>query len=199
MTNPPEGSEQGSGPGPEHGYPSQPVQPPYGWQQPPPYGQQPSYGHQALYGGQQPYGAQPPSYGQQQPQYGQPPQYVQPGPYAHPAYGPYGPQYVQPRKKSQTGLIVGLVVLALAIVAAAVLIPTALSYKVLDPSAVQRDVAAQFQQRDGVRISLSCPQRMKVTSGAAYQCTGTTAQGDKVTLTIRIVDESTAAYTWSER
>lgn len=181
MTNPPEGSRQ------------------YG---PPPYGQQPSYGQQPPYAGQPTYGAQPPygpPYGYPGP-YGQHPQYGQPGPYAQPPYGPYGPQYAPPQqKKSHTGLIVGLVVLALAIVAAAVLIPTALSYTVLDPSAVQRDVAAQIEQRDGVKISLSCPQRMKVTTGATYQCTGTTAQGDKVSVTIRIVDAGSAAYTWSAR
>lgn len=177
MTNPPEDSRPGSEPGAEHAQPSQPASQ-YGAPQ---YGQQPTYPQQPQYG--QPYGQQP--YGQQ--------------PYGQPPYGTYPAQYGGPAKKSRTGLIVGLAVAALVIVAAAVLIPTALSYKVLDRGAVQRDVATQFQQRDGVKIDLTCPQRMKVSTGATYTCTGTTSQGEKVTLHIRITDENSAAYTWSER
>ena len=175
--------------------------PPEGWQpeqeQPysgPPSGQQPYFGQPAPYGQQPPYG-QP--YGPTTP-YGQP-QYRQTAPYGQQPYGPYAPQFTPPPRKSRSGLIVGVLVLALAIVAAAVLIPKALSYQVLDPSAVQRDVAAQFEQREGVKVNLSCPQRMKVSNGATYQCSGTTAQGDKVTVDIRIVDQGTAAYTWSPR
>lgn len=176
--------------------------PPEGWQpeqaQPnagPPYGQQP-YGQQVPYAPPPQYGQQP--YYPQQAQYGQQP-YGHPGWYAQQPYGPYAPQYAPPAKKSHSGLIVGLVVLALAIVAAAVLVPKALSYQVLDPGAVQRDVAAQYEQHEGVQVTLTCPQRMKVSDGATYQCSGTTARGDKVTVDIRIVDQSTAAYTWSPR
>ncbi|WP_280184145.1 hypothetical protein [Nocardia cyriacigeorgica] len=76
----------------------------------PPHGQQPPYGQQLPYG-QQPYGQQPPPYGQQ-PQYGpQPGQYPPQGGFQQP--GGYPPQ--QPPKK-KTGLIVGLVVLALVVV-----------------------------------------------------------------------------------
>ncbi|MFE3446208.1 hypothetical protein ACFXNW_24540 [Nocardia sp. NPDC059180] len=82
-------------------------QPPHGQQ--PPYGQQPPQGQQPY--GQQPYGQQPPPYGQQ-PQYGQQPgQYPPPGGFQQP--GGYPPQ--QPPKK-KTGLIIGLVVLALVVI-----------------------------------------------------------------------------------
>jgi hypothetical protein len=39
---------------------------------------------------------------------------------------------------------------------------------------------------------------MKVESGATYQCTGTTADGEDVLLHIAITDEDSAAYTWTE-
>lgn len=84
-------------------------QPPYG---PPPggpgYGQQPPYGQQPGYG-QQPYGAPAPGYGPQQP-YGQQPYGQQP--YGQqPGYG----APVPPPKKSNTGLIVGIAVLAVVV------------------------------------------------------------------------------------
>ena len=39
---------------------------------------------------------------------------------------------------------------------------------------------------------------MEVTAGATYECTGTTAAGEEVTLQIAITDEDSAAYTWTE-
>jgi hypothetical protein len=69
---------------------------------------------------------------------------------------------------------------------------------VLDPTAVERDVAAQFEEREGVAVELSCPGEMTVESGSSYECTGTTADGEDVTLQIRIEDEDSAAYTWTE-
>lgn len=176
---------------------------PYG--QPPPYGP-PQYGQPPPYGPPQ-YGAPgagtygPPPYGQ--PPYGPPP-YGQP-PYGPPPFGqsPYGPPGGAPAgappRKSRTGLILALSAAALVVIAAAVVLPLTLGGKVLDRAAVQRDVAAQFEQRDGVKIDLLCPQRMKVTTGATYRCTGTTARGERVTLTIRIANADTNAYTWSER
>lgn len=180
----------------------------------PPYGQ-PQYGHQPGYG-------QPPAqpgYGQQpaQPQYGQPqqqPQYGQPG-YGQPAQPQYGqpqqaygqpPQYGQPGygqgygaapKKSKTGLIVGLGALVVLVAVGVVLLLT-LGPTVLDASAAERDVAAQFEQRHGVAVELTCPEDMEVDAGATYECTGTTADGEEVTLQISISDAENAAYTWTE-
>jgi hypothetical protein len=123
--NPPPG--QGGG-APYGGVPGQ-GQPGYG-QQP---GGQPGYGQQP--GGQPGYGPQPggqPGYGPQpggQPQYGQP-QYGQPGPYGQPPYPP---------RKSNTGLIVGLVGGAMALVVLLVVVGVVLAssgkeYQVTTPS-----------------------------------------------------------------
>ena len=192
MTYPPQGGSQPGMPGPY-------VQPgqPYGQPQPGGYGQPGQYGQPGPYGPpQQPgqYGPPGPPYGQPQPgQYGQP--YGQP-------YGgtPYGQQPYGPPKKSRTGLVVGLVVLAVVVIAAAILLPILLSSTRLDPSATARDVAQQFEQREGVAVDLSCEDDMTVDNGATYACRGTTADGEDVTLTITITDEDAhpPTYTWSE-
>ena len=66
------------------------------------------------------------------------------------------------------------------------------------PAAVERDVAAQFQEREGVSVELDCGDDMEVIEGATYECDGTTADGESVTLRIAITDEKSAAYTWTE-
>ncbi|MBM7056147.1 hypothetical protein [Streptomyces durocortorensis] len=116
-------------PGPYGGQPPQGQPGPYG-QQPGPYGTPPPQGQPGYgYPQQAPQGVppqQPNPYGQpQQPQgYGYP-QAQQPGPYGQqpptPPYGgqpPYGAQPPQPKKK--TGLIVGVAVVALAVIAGGV-------------------------------------------------------------------------------
>jgi hypothetical protein len=69
---------------------------------------------------------------------------------------------------------------------------------VLDRSAVERDVAAQFEERAGVGLDLECPATMTVESDAVYQCAGTTADGEEITLEIRITNVVLAEYTWDE-
>ena len=69
---------------------------------------------------------------------------------------------------------------------------------VLDQGAVERDVAAQFQEREGVGIQLTCPADMEVSADATYECTGKTDRGEDVTLQIAITDEESGAYTWTE-
>ena len=86
----------------------------------------------------------------------------------------------------------------LVLIAAVVVLVMTLQSTVLDPAAVERDVAAQFQEREGVAIDLDCPDRMDVVQGATYECTGTTADGESVTLRIAITDANSAAYTWTE-
>ena len=188
MTNPP------------YGQPGQPGQP-YGS---PGYGQpaQPAYGGQPGYGQPAPQYGQPaqPAYGQPaQPAYGQPaPQYGQPG-YGQPQYGAPGPYgYGAPQKKSKAPLIAGLVGLLVVVVAAVLLFVFLGGSTVLDPAAVERDVSAQFQEREGVALQLDCPDDMEVSANATYECTGTTDRGENVTLQIAITDEKTAAYTWTE-
>jgi len=145
----------------------------------------------------QPYG-QPPQYGQPGPAYGQP-QYGQPQ-YGQPQYGqpPYGPPTGAPAQKSKVGLIAAITGITLLVLAGVVVLVLSLQSTVLDPAAVERDVAAQFEEREGVAIELSCPAEMTVESGSSYECTGTTADGEDVTLQIRIEDEDSAAYTWTE-
>jgi hypothetical protein len=69
---------------------------------------------------------------------------------------------------------------------------------VLDRRAVERDVSAQFEQREGVAVDLDCTEGMKVRTGASYECTGVTDDEESVTLRITITDEKSAAYTWTE-
>ena len=179
MTNPPYG-QPGQQPGQPYGQPAQP-----GYGAPPGYGQpaQPAYG-QPAYG-------QPP-----QPAYGQPaaPQYG--GQYGAP--GQYGGGYGQPAKKSKTGLIAGLVALLVLIVGAVLLFVFLGGSTVLDQGAVERDVAAQFQEREGVPVDLTCPADMEVSVDATYECTGRTEAGEDITLQLTITDEENAAYTWTE-
>jgi hypothetical protein len=68
----------------------------------------------------------------------------------------------------------------------------------LGPAVVEADVAAQFEEREGIGITLSCPAVMRVEVGANYQCSGTTAGGEAVTLVIEVTNEESPAYTWNE-
>jgi uncharacterized membrane protein len=103
-----------------------------------------------------------------------------------------------PQQKSRVGLIAAVTAVILVLIAGAVVVALSLSSTVLDRTAVERDVAAQFEEREGVAIDLSCAEEMKVRPGATYECTGTTADGEDVTLRIAITDEESAAYTWTE-
>lgn len=165
----------------------------------------------------------PPQYGQPQfspPQYGQPqygqPQYGQP-PHGQPQYGPpqyerpqyERPQYEQPqygqpgwapvpqRRRSRLPLLLALLLGVLVLAVGAALFLPQLRTPALDPQAVQRDVAEQFQQREGVAVELRCGEGMTVQPGRSYECSGTTADGEPVTITIAITDED-ANYTWAE-
>jgi hypothetical protein len=165
---------------------------------PPAYGQDPRYGPNPQ--------DQPPFYGQPAPPpYGQP--YGPPSQYGPPVYGP--PQYGLPGEpfggpppgppaKSKVGLIAVLTLVALVVIAAAVVLVRTFQSTVLDAASAERDVAAQFQDREGVAIELACPDDMAVRKGATYTCTGTTADGESVTLRLAITDAKTAAYTWTE-
>ena len=217
MTNPPQGSGA-SGPD-EHGadaHASEPQDPDRFATRPAPavepgppapaYGLNPPYGQSAQ---PQPYGK--PSYGQPQQPYGAPPyRPAQPGspgygqgpPYGAPQYGVPGQQYGQPgggaAQKSAVGMIALVTGIALLVIAGVVVLVMSLQSTVLDPAAVERDVAAQFEEREGVALELDCDDDMEVDANATYECTGTTADGESVTLDIAITDEDTAAYTWTE-
>jgi hypothetical protein len=92
-----------------------------------------------------------------------------------------------------------LVAVVATAVAVGVVLAATLRTRVLDRAAVQRDVAAQFQDHEGVAIRLDCADSMPLTTGATYRCRGTTAAGEQVTLLIRVTDARTARYTWFEQ
>jgi len=120
-----------------------------------------------------------------------------PAPYAQPPWQPPLP----PARKRRRGLAAVLIVVGVLTVGVAVLwvrYPTLLGGTVLNRDAVERDVAAQFREREGVAVRLGCPTRMTLTTGAAYSCTGTTDKGETVRLRITITDAQKATYTWSE-
>ena len=204
MTNPPQGGPPGEPgrPQPQQPWPHQQWPPQPGPQQPGP--QQPGpWGPPAPgpYGGQPPYGPPVPQYGQPwggQPGPGQPPYWV-----GQPQYGqqpwaaqpPYGPP--APPRRSRKGLVAGIVVPAVLLLVAVVL-ARLFADTVLDTGAVEEDVAAQFEEVEGVAVDLSCDDEMQVEQGADYECTGTTADGEEVTLRIVITDETDASYTWEE-
>jgi hypothetical protein len=123
-----------------------------------------------------------------------------PSPSGAPGYGPPSGAYGQPEpaRRSRVGLLVAGTAGVLVLVAGGVVLALNLSSTVLDRMAVERDVAAQFEEREGVAIDLSCAEEMKVERDATYECTGTTADGEDVTLQIAITDEDSAAYTWTE-
>lgn len=124
------------------------------------------------------------------PRYG-PPGFAQP-PYPAPGYD------VAPRKR-RTGVIAGVVALVVVVAATVVVLSLTLGTRVLDRSAVQRDVAAQFAQHQGVKVQLRCPGTMTLTKGATYRCRGTTAAGEDVALEIRVTDAAPARYIWLEK
>ncbi|WP_091437923.1 DUF4333 domain-containing protein [Geodermatophilus poikilotrophus] len=187
MTNPPHGDPppgEPRRPQPQQPWPQQPG--PWGPPAPGPYGGQPPQGQPPYWVGQpqpgQPQHGQPP-YGQ--PQHGQPP-------YGQPPYGPPAPQ-----RRSRRALVAGIVVPAVLLLVAVVL-ARVFADTVLDTGRVEDDVAAQFEEIEGVAIDLTCDDEMQVEQGADYECTGTTADGEEVTLRIVITDETDASYTWEE-
>ena len=183
MTNPPHGGPPPGEPGRPGAQPPPWPSQPWGQQPsaPPPWGQQPG-----------PWGPPPPGpYGGQPPWGGQPPPYGPPGP----GQPPYGPPV--PPRRSRRGLVAGIVVPAVLLVVAVVL-ARLLGDTVLDTSAVEEDVAEQFERVEGVAVELTCDDEMQVEQGADYECTGRTADDEEVTLRIVVTDEDTAAYTWEE-
>ena len=204
MTNPPHGDPppgEAGRPQPQQPWPQQPG--PWGSPASGPYGAQPPYGQPQQPGAwgpptPGPYGGQPP-YGQ--PQQGQPPHWVGQPQHGQPQHGqpweqsPYGPP--APQRRSRRGLVAGIVVPAVLLLVAVVL-ARVFADTVLDTSAVEDDVAAQFEEIEGVAIDLTCDDEMQVEQGADYECTGTTADGEEVTLRIVITDETDASYTWEE-
>ena len=149
--------------------------------------------------GPPPFGSLPPGlprYGQPpsgQSSYGQPPS--GPPPCGQAGYGrpPYGQRPGgRPGKALVVGAVAVLALLAIGVVLALTTGPT-----VLSRSAVEQDVAEQFEQREGVAVDLECAEEMPVEAGATYECSGITTDDEEVLLRIEITDED-GRYTWSE-
>ena len=143
------------------------------------------------------------------PQWGRPPQQPwgppqQPQPWGPPSAPPPWsppPAWAAPpparRDRTRTLLIAALVAIALAVAGATALLVYVLSSTILDPAAVERDVARQFEEREGVALELQCDERMIVRPGGDYECEGTSADGEVVELLITVTDRE-GAYTWAE-
>ena len=169
MTNPPQGGQpERSGQPEQFGQQPGPHGPPGGqYGQPGPYGQAGQYGSQ------------------QQSAYGQGPQ---------PAW-PQGWEAAEPPRRRR-GRRSGTLVFLTVIVVGVLVYVFASGTTRLDPSAVERDVAEQFQEREGVALDLRCDEDMTVEDGRSYQCVGTTADDEDVTVTITITGLD-GDYTWS--
>lgn len=201
-----------SGWGPPSAAPGQPTERP-GWGASPRPGQPGPYGPSRY--GQPPQFGPPPQYGPSP--HGQPDQYGQPGGWGPPpggsgrwgGWGPpsgpftegegsrggWGPPAPPARTPSRRPRRLGLVVLAVLLVVAALTLPSPFGSTRLDPAAVERAVAGQFEDREGTALDLSCAEELAVRDGATYACAGRTADGEPVTITITLRGED-GDYTW---
>jgi hypothetical protein len=193
----PGGAYPPSGPLPQqpgYGQPQGPQHQQYG--QPPQWGQQPQYGQQ-------------PGNPQQQPQYGQP-QQEQPGG-AYPQSGPQLPQqfgqpgqydYGQPsgypgspqtagEKKSKKGLLIGIIVAVVVVLAAVGVLgfvaPGFFVTKVFDNQAVQTGVTKILTQNYKIAgvTGVTCPAQQEVKDGVTFECTANVA-GKPVSVPITV-------------
>jgi hypothetical protein len=71
-----------------------------------------------------------------------------------------------------------------------------LGQDVLDPDRAESDIAQQYEEIFGVGIDVSCDDEMIVEDGATYDCSGTTEDGEDVSIGVTITDEDSAAFTW---
>ena len=172
------------------------------------YGQQPGYDQQSY--AQQPgydqqgYGQQP---GYDQQGYGQQPGYDQQGYAQQPGYDQQGygqqpggqqPWDSAPPKKSNTGLIAGIVVGAVVVLGGVGtwLALGPLATTVLDEGQVSTDVSAQFKSEyDEDLTGLSCNDDLVVEDGKTYSCSGQ-ADGEDTTIEITINGDE-GEYTWA--
>ncbi|MBP2325682.1 flagellar basal body-associated protein FliL [Kibdelosporangium banguiense] len=181
---------------PQQPPPQQPTQP-YSPQQDPGsagFPQQPQYGQDPASGGfpqqQQPYGQQP-----QYPGYGQQPQQ----PYGGYQQQPYGQP--PPKKKSNAGLWIGVVVAVIVVAAVGVLgfvTPGFFNKKVLDQNAVQAGVVKILKDRyQEEATDVKCPADQEVKVGKSFTC-DLKVGGEARTVTITIKTESDAQYEVSQ-
>ena len=67
----------------------------------------------------------------------------------------------------------------------------------LDSGSVEREVAAEYEERIGVAVEVRCPDEMPVASGEVYACEGTRTDGAVIYVEIQIADPGEDAdYRW---
>ena len=67
----------------------------------------------------------------------------------------------------------------------------------LDSGSVEREVAAEYEQRTGDPVEVRCPDEMPVASGEVYACEGTRPDGEVIYVEIQIADPGEDAdYRW---
>jgi hypothetical protein len=100
-------------------------------------------------------------------------------------------------RRSRRPFYGGVLLIGLLIVLAMVLSRwLGLGPTLLDTGRVERDVAAQFEERFGVGVEVDCPPGMEVADGRDYECDAETEDDEDLTLVITITDVDDAAYTW---
>ena len=95
-------------------------------------------------------------------------------------------------------VVVGACIAVLVTAGLVVLAVRSLPPEELDRAAVERDVAAEFEERQGVALDLDCPRDMPVASGEGYTCDGATTDGEPVSVWIQVDDRLDGSYTWSD-
>ncbi len=101
------------------------------------------------------------------------------------------------RRGRRPGRIVAYGVLALCLVALVVLaLGRVWGTTLLDPRAVERDVAEQFEQRYAVDVEVDCPAEMEVEVGRDHRCDAETGARERLTVVITVTDDDPPAYTW---
>ncbi len=94
-------------------------------------------------------------------------------------------------------VLLAAVGIPVALVVAVVALVRAVGPGELDPAAVERDVAARFEEREGVALDLHCPDDMPRESGGVFLCRGSTAEGGRLVVEIQIADPTDdVAYHW---
>jgi len=58
----------------------------------------------------------------------------------------------------------------------------------LDSASVEREVAAEYEQRTGDPVEVRCPEDMPKASGEVYACEGTRTDGEVIYVEIQISD-----------
>jgi hypothetical protein len=87
-------------------------------------------------------------------------------------------------------------VAAVVIIGVAIALALLLGQDVLDAGRAESDIAQQYEETFGIGIDVSCDEEMVVEDGATYECSGTTEDGEDVTIDVAITDAESAAFTW---